>query len=117
MIGFFERYKKTIISGAICLCLLCLSFLLIHSSETSRKEKLGKAILVWSMQSKREVMEWAYKEGQQDALEGDVRIEQLDDSTWKWTKSAWDVCGNDLDCIPEIFTKEYLENHWDNRDK
>lgn len=33
--------------------------------------------------------EYAYFEGQRDALESDVRIKKLSDSTYIWTKSPW----------------------------
>lgn len=36
------------------------------------------------------IIEEAYFEGQRDAIEGDVRIRQTDDSCWVWTKSPWD---------------------------
>lgn len=35
-------------------------------------------------------MEYAYFEGQKDAINGDVRIEQLNDTQYIWTKSCWD---------------------------
>ena len=37
-----------------------------------------------------QIMEWAYIEGQKDALEGDIRIKKLNDSTYVKTKSLWD---------------------------
>lgn len=38
----------------------------------------------------KQIMEWAYIEGQKDALEGDIRIKKLNDSTYVKTKSLWD---------------------------
>jgi hypothetical protein len=38
-----------------------------------------------------EACEYAYFEGQKDALEGDVRIQMNEDSTcYKWIKTPWD---------------------------
>jgi len=39
----------------------------------------------------RALMEYAYFEGQRDALNGDIKIEMSNiDSTWSWIKSPWD---------------------------
>lgn len=35
-------------------------------------------------------MEWAYFQGQKDAIEDDLRIEKLNDSIWVWSHSPWD---------------------------
>ena len=35
-------------------------------------------------------MEWAYKEGQLDAIQGDIRITVKPDGKWEWYKSPWD---------------------------
>jgi hypothetical protein len=35
-------------------------------------------------------MEYAYMEGQIDALAGDVRIKQDENGEWFWIKSPWD---------------------------
>ena len=37
-----------------------------------------------------EFIENAYFEGQKDALSGDIRIKQINDSCWIWIKSCWD---------------------------
>lgn len=34
-------------------------------------------------------MEYAYMEGQLDALSGDVRVQKIDDD-WEWIRSPWD---------------------------
>ena len=36
-----------------------------------------------------EALEQAYFEGQKDALEGDIRIKLVSDSTYVWIKSPW----------------------------
>lgn len=35
-------------------------------------------------------MEWTYKEGQLDAIQGDIRITVKPDGKWEWYKSPWD---------------------------
>lgn len=35
-------------------------------------------------------MEWTYKEGQLDAIQGDIRITIKPDGKWEWYKSPWD---------------------------
>ncbi len=42
-------------------------------------------------------MEYAYFEGQKDALNGDIRIGMNNVKGWVWTKSPWD------DTTPVIF--------------
>lgn len=37
-----------------------------------------------------ETAEEAYFEGQKDAMSGDIRIKQTQDSCWIWTKSPWE---------------------------
>jgi hypothetical protein len=37
-----------------------------------------------------EKIEYAYFEGQRDALENDIRIKRYSDSCWIWIKSPWD---------------------------
>ena len=40
---------------------------------------------------KRKLAEWAYFEGQVDALNNDIRIKQdTANGCWVWTKSPWD---------------------------
>ena len=34
--------------------------------------------------------EYGYFEGQKDAIEGDIRIRKIEDSTYIWSKSPWD---------------------------
>lgn len=34
--------------------------------------------------------EYGYFEGQKDAINGDIRIEMIKDSTYIWVKSPWD---------------------------
>lgn len=36
-------------------------------------------------------LEFAYFKGQKDAIEGDIRIQKLKDSTYIWTKSPWNT--------------------------
>ena len=38
----------------------------------------------------KEAMEYAYFEGQKDCLNGDIRIQQVDDSSYIWIASPWD---------------------------
>ena len=53
------------------------------------------------------VTEYAYMEGQRDAIEGDIRIRKTFNGDWEWIKSPWD----DDEIIPE-FNKlsQYLDN-------
>lgn len=37
-----------------------------------------------------EMCEQAYFEGQKDAINGDVRIKKISDTSWVWIKSPWD---------------------------
>mgnify|MGYP000952285422 CR=1 FL=1 len=54
-----------------------------------------KKIIVSEYLLKRETQrlaEYAYFEGQKDAITGDVRIKYIEeDSCWVWTKSPWDA--------------------------
>lgn len=38
----------------------------------------------------REKMEYAYFEGQKDALNGRIRVEKISDTSWIWIESPWD---------------------------
>lgn len=53
-------------------------------------------------------MEYAYMEGQLDALSGDVRIEKSEED-WTWTRSPWD--GFEVHPRLESFSayKDYIE--------
>ena len=37
-----------------------------------------------------EYTEYAYAQGQVDAIRGDIRITQINDSTYTWNKSPWE---------------------------
>lgn len=39
--------------------------------------------------SKYRAMEYAYMEGQKDAIEGDIRVKEVD-GDWKFIKTPWD---------------------------
>ena len=49
---------------------------------TVDKQKLDEII--------QQKMEYAYFEGQKDAINGDIRIEKNTDTSWIWVESPWD---------------------------
>lgn len=84
---------KAILVGLIFFTLLDLPFIFIHKDppivnetkpvrEVSSEEELEKII--------QEKMEWAYYEGQKDAIQGRIRIEKNTDTSWIWIESPWD---------------------------
>jgi hypothetical protein len=61
-------------------------------------------LVVWGKQDKKEfdstlklmlmtLIEQSYADGQVDALTGDVRIKQINDSAWVYIKSPWSDSG------------------------
>ncbi len=42
------------------------------------------------------MVEKAYFEGQKDAIQGDIRIKQINDTSYIWIKSPWDSGSNPI---------------------
>lgn len=81
------RTILVIISAYLC---LMISYYLIVSNLVREKEAIQTSIENESIESKLySLVEYAYFEGQKDALNGDWRIEKKD-SCYFWTKSCWD---------------------------
>jgi len=53
-------------------------------------EQIIKAEGSIKLEDKTFFMEYAYFEGQLDAISGNVRIEKLENGDWEWIKSPWD---------------------------
>ena len=53
-------------------------------------------------------MEYAYFEGQRDAITGDVRIISLADGRYKWVKSPWDQGDKQPEFDPLVDTTRYM---------
>jgi hypothetical protein len=76
---------KNWLFGILLVCsfsLLGLSIFNLTSGQETRKQQMLNAVIKHA--------EECYFEGQKDALEGDIRIKQVNDSCWVWTKSPWD---------------------------
>ena len=82
--------------------IICICLVLIACKNTRRAEIESKVDALVT-----EAVEAAYFEGQLDAISHDVRIEKVNDSTYRWTKSCWDS-GKDPIFQP---TPEKLREH------
>lgn len=78
--NFFKLKKTFIILSILILCFIGIGIINKHIDDNN-KNNTDKI---------KQIMEWAYIEGQKDALEGDIRIKKLNDSTYVKTKSLWD---------------------------
>jgi len=87
---------KEIIGIVICSILLggCLTFGIAYEfGKQSQSDRL-EAITTSLDGIEKDIytqMEYAYFEGQKDAIEGNLRIKKVD-SCYVWTKSTWDNC-------------------------
>lgn len=68
--------------------LILLLFIVFISCSTENKKELS-TIEDTLTNAIKMGMEYAYFEGQKDALEGDVRIKKVN-GNWEWSKSPWD---------------------------
>jgi hypothetical protein len=59
--------------------------ILMISDRNDRKENLNGLIIFYKI-----LYEDTYAKGQADAIKGDIRINQINDSTWVYVKSPWD---------------------------
>jgi len=58
----------------------------IIKAQNEQLEKLKEALIT----ERQRKMEYSYFEGQKDYMEGNIKIEQVNDTTWKWIDSPWD---------------------------
>ena len=73
-----------IVVGLICIGLICIGVSLLQRHEDSRNRTIFFNTIKISQ-------EWAYFEGQKDAITGDVRIKyEASTKTYSWSKSCWD---------------------------
>lgn len=82
--SIFNKIKLVLVSVALFLCIILV--IQENRKEEIRHKKLVSsiAILVASANEK------AFAEGQVHAINGDVRIKKINDSTYIWIKSPWD---------------------------
>ena len=52
------------------------------SKKPSQAERLAEAVQI--------IAEISYFEGQRDAINGDIKVIQLNDTCWQWIASPWD---------------------------
>jgi hypothetical protein len=62
-------------------------FQIKHERKKVSKEDPIKTMLETAFRKEREK---AFFWGQKNAIEGDIRIKKINDSTWIWAKSPWD---------------------------
>lgn len=83
-------YRRGFTAPPILLAVtLAVGFLVYDSRKNVKIKEAQKEILDTVQKIVTEKMEYAYMEGQRDAVSGDVRIEKSD-SVWVYTKSPWD---------------------------
>lgn len=72
------------IIGTMISFLFITGFRIINSKQqfTVDEQKLDEII--------QQKMEYAYFEGQKDAINGNIRIEKNTDTSWIWIESPWD---------------------------
>lgn len=68
-----KNFISSILIGVLITTLLYLFSMFCTGLQDDTKQKLEKA----------------YFEGQKDYAKGDVRIKQISDSCWVWSKSPW----------------------------
>jgi hypothetical protein len=80
--------EKLMIGLGLGILVMLLSFAtIVHSMDKRESQKRFLAIAKLVAISE----EWAYFEGQKEAINGDVRIKYDSESkTYSWTKSCWD---------------------------
>ena len=79
----FRNIIKILILGAIGSGLIFLMTVLQEKENDEINTQISDVV--------KEKMEYAYYEGQKDALEGDIRIEKLSTGEWVPIKSVWNV--------------------------
>ena len=63
-----------------------------------------------------ESMEYAYFEGQRDALEGDIRIENKQ-GQWSWIKSPWDGHKSTYYSYEPPYEKDFVYGNFTKNDR
>lgn len=84
---------KNFIISIVCIFVIC--FCLYNLYETLQTRRL-------------KYMEYAYFEGQRDALNGDIRIEKKENGYYRWTKTCWDSGRKPMLVIEELQIMEGL---------
>ena len=77
----FRNIMKTLFIGSIIIVALYSATLIDQRNIDKANTEISKVV--------KEKMEYAYYEGQKDALEGDIRIEKLSTGKWVPIKSVW----------------------------
>lgn len=83
---------RTIVLIIAAYVALMISYYLLTSNYVRDKERFVNSIQIKSESIEKDlysIVEYAYFEGQRDALNGDWRIEKID-TCYFWTKSCWD---------------------------
>ena len=88
----------------LILFLLLLSMMLVALSTCDNNDASESIDMITGVMT---VMEYAYFEGQRDALNGEIKIQMpLIDSTWTWIESPWD---NNPERVITFLPTEYYD--------
>jgi predicted negative regulator of RcsB-dependent stress response len=78
-----ENLVELVVIIIVIACMAIIGFLVVESNNSGSKQKAEVETSLYALS------EYAYSEGQKDALMGDIRIEKMND-IWIWKKSPWD---------------------------
>ena len=87
-----KQFKIAIINGSLFLivCILAIVDYNTPDKVVNNGKELVEESSASSLLTTQSMMEYAYFEGQKDALEGHVRIAKDTEGCWEWTESPWD---------------------------
>jgi hypothetical protein len=69
----------------VVILMLITSVIVLINTKKQRKVNLDNVMMLLH-----EYVENAYAEGQANAMKGDIRITQINDTTYVWNKTPWD---------------------------